>query len=191
MGVLLYFTSLEKKPRRLLKKLLTALIEDSILDESTRSKDLKKEKKEDIKMARLRNHEKYGKSINCKNFTPFGNNGPSFTIHLFAQETNEETQVTTCAYEIWQREPNKGKRTLVCSGEGFETSDPKNENALIELTRLICEMSPVLSAEESSFFHENYATVLSRETRERTYRVNKKRIKDQIEEVETPTEFQV
>lgn len=126
-------------------------------------------------MARLRNHEKYGQSVNCKNYSPFGGNGPSFTVHLFATgETNEETQATVCAFEVWQREANKGKRTLVCSGEGFETTDPKSENTMIQLAGLIRDLLPA-GNDESRYFHENYAAVLVSESKERTRRTNTKR----------------
>lgn len=126
-------------------------------------------------MARLRNHEKFGQSVNCKNYSPFGANGPSFTVHLFAAGTNEETQATVCAFEVWERAENKGKRTLVCSGEGFETTDVKSENTMIALAAFIRDLTPA-DNDTSRYFYENHISVLVSETKERTHRTNTKRV---------------
>lgn len=135
-------------------------------------------------MARLRMHETFGNSVNCKTLAPFEevstgddgskiftNKGPTFTIHIFDTKAVSENGSKICAFEVWQRDLDK-KRTLVASGEGLEYVDPASDEAMLSLTQAI------LTQEQARDFHIQYAQILHEEAKERfTPRVTKKRVR--------------
>lgn len=146
-------------------------------------------------MARLRMHETFGNSVNCKTLAPFEevstgedgskiftNKGPTFTIHIFDTKAVSENGSKICAFEVWQRDLDK-KRTLVASGEGLEYADPASDEAMLSLTQAI------LTQEQARDFHVQYAQILHDEAKERfTPRVIKKRVRKTAEVAASPVE---
>lgn len=91
-------------------------------------------------MARLRNHETYGKSIKCVTVTPYGKgNGPSFTVHLFDTGVKTDNK-TVCAYELWQRDLDT-KRYRLLEGEGVELDSPTEDKSVVTLLDMLSSAS--------------------------------------------------
>jgi hypothetical protein len=136
-------------------------------------------------MARLRLHETFGTSVNCKTLTPFAEGaGPTFTIHIFDTKQVSEAGNKVCAFEVWQRDADK-KRKLVVSGESLEFADPTSDESIIQVTQAI-------AAQNQSPDFYSYSKIIIEEAAvrftPRVKRPRRSRIVVETAETEVPTE---
>jgi hypothetical protein len=134
---------------------------------ATKPETKQEKKEEDSIMARLRNHETYGKSIKCATISPYRKDeGPSFTVHLFnTGKTEDGLQVL--AYELWQRDPN-GVRHGLFTGEDFLSADPESDSALYTLIQKFT--TPIVLEKPDALletFYSEHANVVLEEAKER------------------------